>query len=396
MTPMDARSPVPAARSHRVLFSLLAGCWNGSVALMVAGLAVLLLVALESLGSPALALWAAAMGTVVLISLRTRPRGEPPGRLLTREEAPRLWDLVERCRRVAGIGPVGEIRLTATPNLGVTRVFRGGILYTRPVKVLFLGVPCLRSLTVPELAGALLHEFGHFAGDDVLRGEHMEVLEARLRNLRTSLDRTGLLKWCNPVYLWVRLYGAVFVAATARVRRRQEILADAMAARAVGSTVFARALVKAAALRRLFFRLAPRRVAARVAAGAPPANLYLDFREDVRRLSPADRRRILREVREAPEKAGSHHPPLAERLERLGRLWVPRRRRSEVRASVLVERLEGLEEELTPSVVRILAAMHVVRARRLGRDPIPAAAPTRSREPVGVGLFPRWSPAPGG
>jgi len=372
-----------AGRWNRLLFGTLSGVWYGSMTLMFVGLPVFVLAVLAGGREPAYAVWGAAMMIMLVLSFRVRGRAEPSGRPLTREEAPRLHELVEEARRVAGIGPVGEIRLTAFPNVGVTRVFRGGILYTRPVKVLLVGLPYLRSLTVPELEAILLHEFGHFLGDDVHRGERLATIEARTGNLRTAFDRTGLLRWCNPVYLWVRLYQSIFTVATASLRRNQEMLADALAASTCGPTVYSRGLLKAAATRRIFVRVAARRViAAMKEGGAPPTNLFLEFRRGVRAMNPEDRRRALREAREAPEPPLSWHPPLATRLERLGKLHVPRRRAREERSANLVPGLAGIEEEMTPETVRVVLASLVVKARRLGwgigvaRDPAASPAPS--------------------
>lgn len=375
--------PSGGTRSHLVAYAFLAGAWHVSMAALFVGLPVLVVALLDRQGHPALVLWAAAMFGMLVLSLRVRDRGEAPGRLLSPDEAPRLHELVDRARRAAGIGPVGEVRLSAHPTVGVTRVFRGGVLYTRPVKVLLVGLPVFRALTVPELESILLHEFAHFLGQDVHRGERLATIEARLGNLRRAFDRSGPVRWVNPVYLWIRLYGWLFGVATASIRRRQEVLADDLAARACGPTVYARALLKAAAVRRLFFRVSARRLMAAAREGRPaPANLFREAREGVRALSPEDRRRALREVREAPEPARGSHPPLARRLERLGRAWVPRRRLREERASNLIPALESVEEELTPEASRLVLAVLLVRARRRGLSPVAKAAAAAPAEPA--------------
>ena len=387
-------------RIHLVTFAILEGAWYGSMAAMFAGLPVLVVAMLTMGGRLEYVIWGSAMMAVLLLSLRVRGRGEPPGRVLSREEAPRLHDLVEEVRRVAGIGPVGEIRLLGHPNVGVTQVFRGGILYTRPVKILVLGLPYLRALTVPELESILLHEFGHFLGRDVHRGERMAVIEARLGNLRAAFDRTGPLRWGNPVYLWVRLYGWAFAVATTSIRRRQELQADSLAAETCGPLAYARALLKGASLRRLFFRVSARRImAAAGESGQPPRNVFLEFRRGIRAMSPDDRRRALREAREAPESPHSTHPPLAERLERFGRLHVPRRRAREERSANLVPGLEAVEEEMSPATVRLVLASLVLKARRRaaasGALPAPAAAgdtTARAAAPV-LPLLPAPFPA---
>lgn len=388
------------ARTHRVVYRILATGWYVSMAVMITGLPVFVVAVLTAGGHPAYVVWSAAMMFMLLVSLRVSGRGEPPGRPLAREEAPRFHDLVEEARRVAGIGPVGEIRLAGTPTVGVTRVFRGGIIYTRPVKVLVVGLPYLRSLTIPELESILLHEFAHFTGHDVYRGEEMAVIEARLGNLRAAFDRGGLawwasvpyffLRWGNPVYLWVRLYGRVFTVATASIRRRQEILADALAAETCGPLTYSRALLKAASVRKLFLRVAARRVvAAAREGGTPPANVFLEYRRGIRAMSPEDRRRALREVRESPEPPLSTHPTLADRLERLGRLHVPRRRAREERASNLVPGLERIEEEMSPATTRLVVAALVVKARRRGRAlGAPEEQAEAPVEPVAASLLP--------
>jgi Zn-dependent protease with chaperone function len=363
------------------------------MAALFVALPVLVLALLDRQQHPALVLWAATMFAMLLLSLRVGDRAEPPGRAVSADEAPRLHELVDRARRAAGIGPVGEVRLSAHPTVGVTRVFRGGVLTTRPVKVLVVGLPLFRALTVPELESILLHEFGHFLGQDVHRGERLATIEARVGNLRRAFDRTGIVRWVNPVYLWVRLYAWAFEVATASIRRRQEVLADALAARTCGPTVFARALLKAAALRRLFFRTAARRLMSAAREGRPaPANIFREAREAVRALSPDDRRRALREAREAPAPARGSHPPLAERLERLGRTWVPRRRLREERAARLVPGLEGIEAEMTPEASRLVLAVLLVRARRRGLAPVPpdpgAEVPLRAPTRVAASVLP--------
>ncbi len=391
----------PGSRTHLVLYRLLAGAWYGSMAAMFVVLPVLMIAYLDEGGHPAIVVWSGAMMLMLVLSLRVRGKAEPPGRVLSREEAPRLHEVVEEARRVSVIGPVGEIRLTGTPNVGVTRVFRGGILTTRPVKVLLVGLPYLRSFTVPELESILLHEFAHFVGQDVHRGEELAVIEARTGNLRSAFDRTGFLKWGNPVYLWVRLYGWAFARTTSSIRRRQEVLADALAAETCGPLTYSRALLKAASVRRLFLRVAARRVVAGSReSGAVPANLFLEFRRGIRAMTPDERRRALREAREAPEPSLSTHPPLAERLSLLGRLHVPRRRAREERAANLVPVLEAVEEEMTPAAVRMVLAAMVLKARRrgftsasAGREPAPAVeAPARAAAPV-LPAFPALLPS---
>ena len=365
----------PASRTHLLLYRLLAGAWYGSVAVLFVLLPVLIVAGLNAGDRPALVVWALATLLILALSARARGKVEPPGRVLTREEAPRLHALVDEVRRTAGIGPVGEIRLTGTPNVGVTSVFRGTILTTRPVKVLLLGLPYLRTFTVPELESILLHEFAHFVGQDVKRGEGLAIIEARVKGLLDAFDRSGILKWGNPVYLWVRIYASAFARTTARIRRRQEALADALAAEACGPLTYSRALLKAASVRRIFFRVSARRVTvASREGGALPANLFLEFRRGIRAMAPAERRRALREAREAPEPHLSTHPPLAERLASLGRLHVPRRRAREERASNLVPVLEAVEEEMTPAATRLVVAAMVVKARRLGLRSLPTGA----------------------
>ncbi len=233
----------------------------------------------------------------------------------------------------------------------------------------------------------------------------MAVIEARLGNLRAAFERRSLawwaipfyslFRWGNPVYLWVRLYGWLFKVATASIRRRQEILADALAGETCGPLTYSRALLKAASVRRLFLRVAARRVVAAARdGGGPPSNVFLEFRRGVRSMAPEDRPRALREVREAPEPAFSTHPALSQRLERLGRLHVPRRRAREERASNLVPGLAGIEEEMSPATTRLVLAALVVKARRRGRAlGLTEGAEPAPQEPVAASLMHGLVPA---
>ncbi|WP_406202553.1 M48 family metallopeptidase [Kitasatospora sp. NBC_01560] len=119
-----------------------------------------------------LKLWAlsAAVGyPVVRVVFLTRHRAaddELPGVLVTREQQPALWGLVDRiAERTALRGPA-EIRLVPEVNAGVLEETR--LLGLIPGKRhLVIGVPLLLGLTEGELEAVLAHEFGHYSNRDV-------------------------------------------------------------------------------------------------------------------------------------------------------------------------------------------------------------------------------------
>ena len=93
------------------------------------------------------------------------------------------------------------------------------------------------SITVQEFKAVLAHEFGHYHAGDVKLGPWIYKTRAAMGRTIAHLDGNILQK----LFLW---YGQLFLRITHAVSRRQEFIADEVAARAAGAGVMMSGLRK--------------------------------------------------------------------------------------------------------------------------------------------------------
>ncbi len=318
-----------------------------------------------------------ALFLVLAQTLEVMRRGG--GRPLGREEGPGLFDLIDEVRANLDVAPVREVRLKPAPTIGVTRVWRRHRYFVRESKLLVVGLPLLRALTVDELRAALAHELAHFAGGDVRRARIVNAAWGRIALMRRVLRRGGpLLTWGNPLWWYLAAYQALLVRVAGAVRRLQEARADSLAATVTDPVRYARALVKLAALGLSFRRFAPGLLIRAGREGRPVENLFIELQEFIDGMEPRQRRRIVREVLQEEGSAGDDHPPLRERLASLGVARLPQAKSGvDVRpAADLFTDLGAIEREVTPLAVRGLILGFRKRLRRR-RDRAEAEAPAQ-------------------
>jgi len=88
-------------------------------------------------------------------------RMEPPqGRVITRDEAPALFDLVDDVRSKTGAPPADIVLITQDLNAAVVQHPRLGV-FGWPRNYLVLGLPLMQALSVEEFRSVVAHEFGH-------------------------------------------------------------------------------------------------------------------------------------------------------------------------------------------------------------------------------------------
>ncbi len=292
---------------------------------------------------------------LVLANIGGGPR-RAGGRPLERADAEPLFAMLDDLRERLGVGPVSKVRLKPAPMIGVTRVRRLDRTFGRECRALVIGIPLFRALSVEELRGALAHELAHFAGGDVQRGRIVNDAFRRIGLMRAVLERGGfLLTWVNPIWWYVRGYGSLLRRGAGRIRRAQEVRADALAASIVGVETYARALVKTAALGLCFGRMAPGVLIRAAEEKRGIDNFYREFGEVLDGLSAVGRRRLVRDVLRQQPQGPTDHPALRDRLESLGIRRPARDDAEAVRANGVVGDLDQVEQEMTPLVLRGLA-----------------------------------------
>jgi Zn-dependent protease with chaperone function len=253
------------------------------------------------------------------VSTVSRAETPPPGAvLLRRREAPELWRLIEDLAAQLNTRPPSRVYLTSEVNASVSE--EAGMLgFTVGERTLYLGVPLLIWLTPTQLRAVLCHEFGHYAGRHTRFGAityrgaaSLDSTLFRLRMTAQSGDASG--------YAWlfkaaIGAYARVYLWLSLAVRRRQEIEADAMAARVAGPAATAGALRAVHALGYAWAGFLDMFVRPVQRLGYVPEDLFEAFAAMAD--DPFVRERLA-DLREHPvDERGSaldSHPPLARRL----------------------------------------------------------------------------------
>jgi heat shock protein HtpX len=179
-----------------------------------------------------------------------------------------------------------------------------------------LGLPLMQILTVPQMRAVIAHEFGHYHGGDTRLGPWIyRTRETIERTLRLASRQSALLQL---PFLW---YGRMFLRVTQAVSRRQELVADELAARTVGARPMIeglRALGPGSVAFRVFWH---HEVLPLVAAGFQPplAEGFTRFlaAPGVKKDAEAIAEKRLSETRPDPYDS---HPPDAERIAALEKL----------------------------------------------------------------------------
>jgi heat shock protein HtpX len=159
----------------------------------------------------------------ILISIVPRPsRFSPPGPRLNPAGQPRLFAELEGVARAVGEPMPSEVYITPEMNAGVLRRGRR--------RVMVLGLPLMQVMSISQMRAVLAHEFGHYHGGDTALGPW-------IYRTRETIDRTlrGVSRASELLQLPFLWYGRMFMRITQSVSRRQELAADELAARTVGS-----------------------------------------------------------------------------------------------------------------------------------------------------------------
>jgi Zn-dependent protease with chaperone function len=141
---------------------------------------------------------------------------EPPGPPLTRDQHPRLFEEIEGTARATGQAMPAEVYLVSDLNAWVSQ--RGGVMGFGSRRVMGLGLPLLRVLTISQLRAVLAHEFGHYYGGDTKLGPW--IYKTRSAIGRTLDSLRGHEGWSSLLQLPFLWYGKMFLRITHAVSRR--------------------------------------------------------------------------------------------------------------------------------------------------------------------------------
>jgi Zn-dependent protease with chaperone function len=279
--------------------------------------------------------------SVLTIGYAVWPRREyflAPGPRLAADAHPRLSALLDEIAREANLTRPEELYLIPEVNAWVSR--RGGRTFSGGRMVMGLGLPLLAVLTPSHLRAVLGHEFGHEQGGDTALGGWIYGTRLAMIRAGQEIRSTG---WSGILMYPLLWYSKMFLRVTAAIARRQELSADAQAARIAGSVVAGEALVTIERAAIAFDRFLRTEVFPILERGYRPplaAGFACYFRNQEK--SGADESSVARTPDPYPS-----HPDLKERLSALGcdpalRAW----RSPEATALSLIENPESFEPDL--------------------------------------------------
>jgi Zn-dependent protease with chaperone function len=169
-------------------------------------------------------------------------RIEPPeGTVLTAEDAPQLFALLEKIRKKLDGPRIHRVVMDDEFNAAIMQVPRFGILGgTR--NYLIIGLPLMQSLSVEQFAAVLAHEYGHLSG---AHGKFSAwIYRVRMTWIRLFEALVERRMWGSTVFLaFFRWYVPYFQAYSFVLARANEYEADQAAADVAGARNAAEALV---------------------------------------------------------------------------------------------------------------------------------------------------------
>ena len=245
---------------------------------------------------------------VILWSVLPRfDKFESPGPQLTREEHPRLFEELEGVARATQQAMPAEVYLV--PNVNAWVAQRGGIMGFGSRRVMGLGLPLMRMLTRSQFRAVLAHEFGHYHGGDTKLGPWIYKTRGAIGRTLQSLRHLSLLQ------IPFNAYGKVFLRITHAISRRQEFVADELAARCIGSRPLIHGLRTVHGVGPAFDAYWSNECAPVLNAGFRPP-LTEGFRQFVQagKVAEAIGRQVEEELQSGKVDPYDTHPPLKERI----------------------------------------------------------------------------------
>ena len=235
----------------------------------------------------------------------------PPGPELTSEKHPKLFRELRLIASAMKQSMPAHVYLTAEMNAWVSH--RGGVMGIGSRRVMGLGLPLLKILSVSELRAVLAHEFAHYRGGDT-------ALAPWVYKTRTALTRTLDNLGSGIIQIPFVLYSRLFLRITHAVSRQEEYAADARAAQFVGISAIGSSLQKIHWATIAFDAYWKTELAPILSAGFRPpiADGFSEFLSS-EQIAQGTAEILAEELSNSSHDPYDTHPSLKERIEALGR-----------------------------------------------------------------------------
>jgi heat shock protein HtpX len=278
---------------------------------------------------------------VILWSILPRRDGfVPPGPRLAPGQHPRLFAQLTGVAQAVGQAMPAEVYLVPEVNAWVAQ--RGGVMGLGSRRVMGVGLPLLEILTVSQLRAVLAHEFGHYYGGDT-------KLAPWVYKTRAAIERTlqGLARADSVLrfpFLW---YGKMFLRVTHAISRQQELTADALASRTVGSRPLIEGLRTIHGAADAYLPYWSTEAVPVLDAGFRPP-LAEGFGRFVKSAAIAEAisQGVAREIKDPKPDPYDTHPPLRDRIAAAENLPKGEQATADLAAITLLENVEDIERGL--------------------------------------------------
>jgi Zn-dependent protease with chaperone function len=265
-----------------------------------------------------------------------------PGPRLKPDKHPRLFKELESV--AAATGQAMPVEVYAIPDVNAWVSQRGGIMGFGSRRVMGLGLPLMRTLTCSQFRAVLAHEFGHFHSGDTRVGPWIYKTRNTIGRTLSSLGRSKL----QLPFVW---YGNMFLRVTHAISRRQEYVADALAARTVGAKPLADGLRAVHGTGLAFNAYWQNECAPVLHAGFHPP-LVEGFAHFIQanEIAEAINKHVDEELKTGKANPYDSHPPLKDRIAAVANLPAGNIPAEDPLAISLLENVPSLESELLVTI----------------------------------------------
>lgn len=301
-----------------------------------------------------------AGGTILWSVLPRRDKFVAPGPRLRRDEQPRLFQELETISRATKQAMPAEVYLVPDVNAWVMQ--RGGVMGFGSRRVMGLGLPLMRILPRSQFGAVLAHEFGHYHGGDTKIGPWIYKTRSAIARTLAALGDTS---WLQAPFRW---YGKMFMRITHAVSRRQEFVADELAARTVGTKPLIAGLQSVHKVGPAFSQYWHTEYAPVVRAGFMPplADGFGQFMRGEHIAAGMDRY-LENELTSSQSDPYDTHPPLKDRIAALAELPQGSDLPDDSPAVSLLDDVSGLERKL---MAQVMGADEAANATSLAWDDV--------------------------
>jgi len=320
------------------------------------------------------------ISTVILWSLvPRRDRFSAPGPRLQASEHPRLFSELASIARALDEPMPREVYLIRDLNAWVAE--RGGVMGVGSRRVMGLGLPLVRILTVSQFRAVLAHEFGHYyTGDTRLLPWVHKTREAMIRtvinlgsdSLAEALAKVQLARLMHQLAIAALVwYWKLFMRITQAISRRQEYRADELASHIAGPQPLIDGLCaihSASAALPSFWQT---ELVPAIKAGCRPSIADgFAYYIAVPGIAKAIAARVETELRDATTGPYDTHPPLRDRLAAARRLAPGRQEADSTLAITLLDGIDGMEIQLLQAIDpdRNVSILRSVSWERIGPE----------------------------